>query len=235
MVSRPRLTEQGGFSLPELMIVMVLGLIILGSATLITAGAARHNTEVASRTEATQRGRLALDRMEQAIRSQVCSTAAAFPVTSAKRDELTFFADLSDGSKPVTRHTLTYDPAAQTLTDTSVVGSTATPQTFTGTAKVERLAEGIERKGASPVFRYYTYPATPPAGSPLQPDVELTPVGTTSLSGTDLGRISRIDLNFLATGSAASTKTDIRAEMTDQVFVRLSDPNSATTFNPSCT
>lgn len=232
-MTRPRLSDEGGFTLPEVLMVMVLGLIILGAATQIVIGAGRQNNEVAMRTEATQKGRLALERMQRLIRSQVCSTAASFPVTSAKRDEITFFADLSDGSTPVTQHTLTYDEAERTLYDTAIVGSTGTPQTFTGTPKTETLATDVVRKGTDPIFRYYGYPATLPVGTPLQADVELVPAGTTSLTGTQLGRIARIDLNFLSTGATQNTQK-IRAEMTNQVFVRLADPNSATTFNPSC-
>jgi prepilin-type N-terminal cleavage/methylation domain-containing protein len=232
-VRRPRLSDEGGFTLPELLLTMVIGVIILGSGTLITIGAERHNVEVSNRTDATQRGRYALEKMEQLLRSQACSTASPYPLTAATPTSVTFYADLSDGSTPVYRHTLTYDPAAKTITDTSVKGSTTTPQTFTSTPKTITLATDAVQKTGNTIFRYWAYPATAPAAGPLQPDVELVPAAG-GLSAAQLGRVARIDINFITTGTTPHTVGTIRAEMTDQIFVRLADPNSTTTFDPSC-
>jgi prepilin-type N-terminal cleavage/methylation domain-containing protein len=230
----PRFGDERGFTLIELVMASSVGLVILGSATLITTGAARHNGEVANRTDATQRGRLAMERMERLLRSQVCTTASAFPVASARATDVTFYADLSDGSSPVVRHTLSYDPATKRLTDTAVSGNTATPIAFTAAPVVTELASDVVPDDANPVFRYYAYPASAPATGALEPNVELVPSAGASLSDTEVGQIARIDLNFVTTGATRTTQ-DIKAEMTNQVFVRLADPNDASSFNPSCT
>jgi len=230
---RPRLSDERGLTVVELLIASVIGVIILGSATLITINAARYNNEVANRTDATQRGRLAMERMQRLLRTQVCTSASAFPVRSAKADAVSFYADMSDGSTPVYQHTLTYDAANQQLLQTSVRGSTRSPVTFTAAPVTETLATEVVPSGSNAVFRYYGYPATAPASGPLEPNVELVPPAGGSLSGADLGRIARVDLNFLTTGATPSTR-DIRAEMTNQVFVRIADPNDPTSFDPSC-
>jgi prepilin-type N-terminal cleavage/methylation domain-containing protein len=233
LARRPRLRAQTGFTLIELMFTMSIGTIILGSGMMITIRAQVHNGEVANRTDATQRGRLALEKMEQLLRSEVCSTASSYPVIAATASSVTFYADLTAGTTPVIRHTLSYDPATKRLTDVSVVGSAADPQTFTAAAKSSVLATDIVPDATNAIFRYYKYPATAPATGPLQPNVEMVP-GAGGLSANDLGDISRVDLDFLAQGATRTTNR-IKAQMQDQVFVRLADPNSATTFDPSCT
>ncbi len=230
---RPRLSDEGGFSLPELLLTMVIGLVVIGSGTMITIGAQQHNAEVVDRTDATGRGRYAMDQIEQILRSQACSDASPFSVTAATPNSITVYTDLSDGSTPVVRHTLTYTPATKTLTDVSVRGSTTTPQTFTGAARTVTLATDVIPDGTTPIFRYWAYPDSAPASGSLSPTVELLPPAA-GLSATDLGRVSRIDIDFTATGTNANTQQSIHAEMADQVFVRLADPNATTDFDPSC-
>lgn len=230
---RQGLSGEAGFTLVELMMTMVIGTLILGSAMMITIRAQVHNGEVANRTDATQRGRLAIEKMVQLLRSQVCSSASSYPVTAASATSITFYSDLTSGTSPVYRHTLSYDPATKRLTDVSILGSTTDPQTFTATPKSTVLATDIVPNGTNSILRYYGYPATAPATGTLEPNVELIPGGT-GLTATDVGKIARIDVDFLAQGATRTTNR-IKAEMQDQVFVRLADPNSSTTFNPSCT
>jgi prepilin-type N-terminal cleavage/methylation domain-containing protein len=234
LMRRPSLRDEGGFTLPELLLTMVIGVIILGSGTLITIGAARHNVEVANRTDATQRGRLAMEKMEQLLRAQTCSLESDAAIVSASPSSVTFYSDLKGGTQPVYQHTLTYDAAAKTLTDTSVKGSTTIPQTFTAAARTETLATDVTPDGANAVFRYWAYPSAAPAAGALSPSVELVP-GAAGLTSADIGKVARIDMDFLTTGTTSQTRGTIKAQMTDQVFVRLANPNSTTTFDPSCT
>lgn len=224
-------SDESGFTLVELLLAGSLGVIILGSATLITIGAGRHNGEVANRTDATQRGRLAMERMERLIRSQVCVTATDTPITDARADSMTLTSDLSDGTRPVERHTFTYDPTAKRIGDTTALSS-GSPVVF-GTARTEYLATDVVRQGTSPLFRYYAYPDPLPSTGVIEPNVELVPPSGGSLASTTLVRIARVDVNFATTGATISTQ-DIQAPQTNQVFVRLADPDSGSA-DPSCT
>jgi prepilin-type N-terminal cleavage/methylation domain-containing protein len=233
LMRRPSLRDESGFTLPELLMTLVIGVMILGSGTLITIGAARHNVEVANRTDATQRGRLALEKAEQLLRAQTCSSASNYPIVAATPASVTFYSDLKGGAQPAYKHTLTFDPAAKTLTDTSIQGSNTIPQTFTGAARTETLATDVTQNAANPVFRYWSYPTPAPASGALTPNVELLP-GAAGLTNAQIGKVARIDINFLTTGTTTKTSSTIKAEMYDQVFVRLANPNSTTTFDPSC-
>jgi prepilin-type N-terminal cleavage/methylation domain-containing protein len=234
LAHRPSLRDERGMTIVELLVTMVIGLIILGAATMITIGAASHNNEVANRVTASQRGRLAMELMQRDLRSQVCTTDTPFPVSTAKTDTVTFTSDLSDGSTPPYKHTYTFNAAARTITDSSIKGSVATPITFTATPSVSTLATDVELNGTNPIFRYYAYPTTAPgAGTALEPTVELVPPAGASLPSVDLGRIARIDVNFVTTGETLPTR-NIKVEQLDTVFVRLSDPNDLSAFGPSC-
>lgn len=233
-MSRPRLSDESGFTITELLVTCIIGVLILGSATQITIGAARHNNEVANRSDASQRGRLALELIQRSLRSQVCTTTSTYPISSAKRDSITYTSQLSDGSKPVERHTIAVDAGTRKLTDTVVKGA-GSPVTFTGTPKVRTLATDVVAvDAATPTFRYWAYPNPVPTTGIVQPTVTVTPSGTNSLSTTDIGRVAKVDINFATTGAAKTLKT-IRVPQTDSVFVRIADPDDAAgVYTPSC-
>jgi type II secretory pathway pseudopilin PulG len=231
---RPRLSDERGFTLVELLVTGSLGVLILGSATLITIGAARHNVEVADRTDATQRGRLAMERAVQVIRSQTCTNYSSYPVSYAGANKLVFAVDLSDGSKLPVQHTIEYVPATRTFSDLTAPGLATTPLSFSSTRSTFFSVTAIDADTTGAVFHYYAYPAAATAGTALEPSVELVPPAGGTLSATNLGRIARIDIRFLATGTTRDTD-DIVAEMSDRVFVRIADPNQPAAFDPSCT
>lgn len=225
-------SDEAGFTMVELLLASSIGLVVLGSATLITIGASRHNSEVANRTEATQRGRGALERMQQLLRSQVCATATDPPITDARANTVTFTTDLSDGSRPIERHTFTFDAANRRLLDSRWVGA-GSPVTFTGAPQTRTLANSVDRQGSGAVFRYYGYPSPLPTTGIVEPSFELVPPADGTLDPTALVRVARVDIAFTTTGATTSTR-NIRAPMTNQVFVRLADPDSGSA-DPSCT
>ncbi len=232
--TRPRLSDERGFTLVELLVTGVLGVLILGSATLITIGAARHNVEVAERTDATQRGRLAMERAVQLIRSQVCTSYSDYPVSYAGANRIVFATDLSDGTTLPSQHTMEYTPATRVLSDQRAAGLATTPLSFSSTRTTNFSVNDIDTDSTGAIFHYYAYPTAATAGVPLTPSVELVPPAGGTLSATNLGRISRIDISFLASGTTRETNT-IQAELSDRVFVRIADPNQPTAFDPSCT
>ncbi len=227
-------SEESGFTIVELLMAMTIGMLVLGSATLITIGAARHNGEVANRIDATQRGRLAMERMTQLIRSQVCVTATDTPITDARASSLTLTSDLSDGvTRGPERHTFTYDAATRKLFDTKQAGTLASPPVF-GTAVTSELATDVIAQSTTvPMFRYYAYPNPLPTSGVVEPNQELVPPVNGTLDPDARVRIARVDVQFLTTGATRSTK-NIRAAHTNQVFVRLADPDSGSA-DPSCT
>lgn len=214
MRRRGSMSEQGGFTIVELLITGVIGIVILGSATMITAGAARHNNEVASRSDATQRGRLAMETMAQLLRSQACVEGVPTTITEATPTRVTFYADLKGGA-PAVQHTLAYEAPRRQLTDTAVpVGNPAATTTRV-------LATNVNAVGGA-VFRYKAYPAALPSSGALVPSDDVVP-GTTQ---TLLDRVVQVDVRFKTTGELRTT-SDIEADMANQILLRRADPNAA--------
>ena len=110
MPDRPR-DNQAGFALTELIVAMTVGLIILLAAFLLLDRAHGASNEIADRQDAVQRGRQAMELLTRQIRSQVCLGGFEEPITDGTNNSVTFYADLTDGSKNVERRTITFDPA----------------------------------------------------------------------------------------------------------------------------
>ncbi|MFP5361954.1 MAG: type II secretion system protein J [Thermoleophilia bacterium] len=86
----PRLRDERGYSLPEVMIAMVLMLIILG-ATLTSLDAFRSNQKLDERrTEAQERVRRSVDRLERQLRNLATPAANVKSIYRAQANDLVF-------------------------------------------------------------------------------------------------------------------------------------------------
>ena len=56
------------------------------------------------------------------MRSSVCLDSATRSLVDARADRLTFYVDLSDGTRPVQRRTLSYEPASRTIIEKRLPG-----------------------------------------------------------------------------------------------------------------
>jgi prepilin-type N-terminal cleavage/methylation domain-containing protein len=105
-----RLRDERGFTLVEMLAVMLVGGIVLAGVAGLMQTVMRQSTGIVARTDASQRGRLVMDRMTSQLRSQVCLDlgfeSAKPAVESATRNSVTFYTDLSDGTKPAVRRQL---------------------------------------------------------------------------------------------------------------------------------
>lgn len=221
-----RAGEQSGFTLVELLVSMTLGLLVLGSTMFVMDRAFHHNSDITQRSDSQQRARLAMDYVVQTLRAQVCLDQTTTPVASGDANSVTFYADLSDGSKIVEKRTIAYDPAKGTLLESRYAGSTATPPTFGAQPTTKRMIlRKMTQDGTTPVFTYYGYATVNPA----LPDQNL---GTT-LTAATAARVARIDVAFRAYPEGLTVKRANYATVKDRVTVRLADPNSSGT--PTCT
>lgn len=89
--------DERGFALTELLVAMTVGLIVLLAAFLLLDRAHSASREISDRQDAVQRGRQATEYLTRQIRSQVCLGNTTEPITHGSADQVTFYADLSDG------------------------------------------------------------------------------------------------------------------------------------------
>jgi prepilin-type N-terminal cleavage/methylation domain-containing protein len=228
-MDRPRISDESGFSLTELLVALVIGMIVLLASFMLLDRTISASGQIADRTEALQRGRLAMDLITRQLRSQVC-VGNTVPMVAGTDTSVTFYADLSDGSTNIKRRTLTYDTATDTISESVVTGAGTYPSlTFTGAAtttslltKVEQIMDGST---ARPIFKYYGYTVGSTNGS-----LDLL---STPLSAASLSRVAMIKVGFRSFAARTVMDDKNSAVLEDDVYVRVL---TATDFNngPRC-
>jgi len=220
--SRIDLRSEEGFTLPELLVGIIIGMIVVIASLNVLDSTVSLGTKVSKRVDATQRGRTGLDRITRDLQSMVCvpGDPAQDAFIAGSDNSVDVYADLGDGSasRPPQRRTITYDPTQRKITE-----RVYTP---TGSAGL------------------YVFPTAPTAtttllNDPIDPtpddDVAPTALSTSAgaLAATDLDNVARIRITFKALPSNRSTAKPGDAVMQDDVYRSAVDPNSADT-TPQC-
>ena len=235
-----RLRSQDGMTLPEVLVALTAGFVVLAATLGLLESSVRLSSNVTQKTDAMQRGRLAMDRLTQQLRSQVClnlTTPAVLP--GATGDAVTFYADFGEGDTTVApdRRTLTFDPAGGSITEAVVPGAgpAGGPWTYDGAPRRNTILENAARQtvlvgGVAqpvPVFRYFAYETT---GNPPRRDT--TQALPTPLSVAAAARVARIDVAFAARPTNARDGRNA-TNIEDRVSVRHADPDLAVP-DPRC-
>jgi prepilin-type N-terminal cleavage/methylation domain-containing protein len=178
-----RARTEGGFTVVELLVAMVvLSIVAFGAMTLIEV-VMRQGRGVVDRTEAAQRGRLVLDQMTRQIRSQVCLNATTQGLISAAPNSISFYADLSaEGTSPRKR-TLEYRPSSRQL-----VERVYQPNGTTVARDAVLLQNVVPVTPNTGVFSYSAYPQSPAPGTEVSPSETLT--GGPALTAEQVARIA---------------------------------------------
>lgn len=215
------LRSERGFTIVELLVGMIVGLIVTFAAFAILDRAFTANREAAERTEASQRARLGMDRIVQTLRSQVCIGPERAALSAADANSLTVLVDLSGGQAAPERRQIVYSPTARTITESVYPGTGTFPNyTYpTSPTSTRTVLANVGPADAAPLFRYYALDASGGRGANVALPVPL--------SQADLSRTARIAVGFTARSERA---TDDRFATTlhDDVFVRSADPTNPT-------
>ena len=238
-----RLRAEEGFTLVELLAGMAIAMVILLAAFDLLDTTVSVTAKTQARTEATARGRQALDTMERSLRSEVCLDKDQ-PIVDAKwtsgTQTVTFYADFSDGggAAPPQRHVLAYDGSAGTITETVYTGvyqGTGNPPAavYNTPPEVTTLATDVapnadfapDASGRRPVFRFYKFDGgTPPKFvGPL----------ALPLTASDSSAITKVAIAFSIRRQDAPASEEPLATLQDDVYVRSANPN-LTSPTPSC-
>lgn len=215
--------DQSGFSLPELITAMALGMVVLLAAALLLDTSVSKSNQIADRQEANQRGRLAMELVTRDLRSQVCLKDQR-PIALGEDQRVSFYASLSNNPDSVDLRTIRYVAATKRIEEDIVPGVGTFPDlTFPGPLQQRLLLEGAQpvKDGTidRPIFRYYGY-LTGGAPGALQ-------ALTTPLSATDKQRVVVIKIAFIALptrGLAQNTTARDSTTFESDVYVRLADP-----------
>jgi prepilin-type N-terminal cleavage/methylation domain-containing protein len=219
--------HESGFALTELLVAMTVGLIVLLAAFLLLDRSHSASNEISDRQDAVQRGRRTMETLTRQIRSQVCLGNATEPITYGDPNQVTFFADLSDGTKNVERRNIIFDPVAKTIREEVFPGIGVYPDlTFGATPTESRvLLSKAELVTGTPFLRFYAYD---PAGGPGALRQLPTP-----LSASDAPLVVMVKLAFVAKPDRLSPRDRDATTFLNDVYVRLANP-TVPTQGPRC-
>jgi Tfp pilus assembly protein PilW len=234
-----RLRAEDGMTLPEVLIAVTIGFVVLAATMGLLESTLRLTGGVMAKTDAMQRGRLAMDRVTQELRSQVClnlTTPAIVGGNIANADTVTFYSDFGSGdlNVPPLKRTIAFDPTTGTVTETVVKATTNADGTYnySGTPTKQVLFEGASRVVKTdgtivPFLQYFAYQET---GNP--PVLRTDQVLPAPLDDAEAARVARIEIAFNARPTGANDATNA-TDIVDQVTVRHADPN-LTVPDPMC-
>jgi hypothetical protein len=237
-----KLRAEDGMTLAEVLVAVTISFVVLSatmgllSSTLLLSGG------VMSKTDAMQRGRLAMDRLTQELRSQVClnlTTPAIVP--GANADSVTFYSDFGPGdmTKPPDKRTISFDPATGNITEAIVKGTVNPDGSFNYTAtplksvifenaslQTRKVGNGTQ---SVPFLKYFAYQEEPGPPVVLRTSQELASPLTDPAKAA---RVARIEVAFNARPTGAKDSVNA-TDVEDQVTVRHADPN-LTVPDPMC-
>jgi prepilin-type N-terminal cleavage/methylation domain-containing protein len=208
---RDLVADEDGFTLVELLAALVVGTIVLFAAFGLLDTAVRLQAKSVDGLDATDRGRVGIDRISQDFASRICLGDQP-SLVSADDAGVEFYASLAPESSAVRlivqRRRLTVTGTAirdDVWTASPPVAPPSLPPASTTTPTSTRMVVAdIRRIGTTPIFRYYAN-----QGTPARPTLLLA----TPLSAIDLSRAVLIDVSFAAQGKRADVSTDYRNQI----------------------
>jgi prepilin-type N-terminal cleavage/methylation domain-containing protein len=206
-----RLAGEEGFTLVELLVAMVVGLVVIFAALSVMGGSWRLNAKTTDHIQTTDRGRVAMDKITQLLGGRTClqsETPAQGALVTATNDQIEFYASVTSETAPrlvVERRRLTYRPTTKDILFEAWTGSApppTPPPAKTTTPTVTRtLAQGVAPAGTTPIFRYYVA-----EGALAQPTLRLTP----PISLANANNVLLVKVNFAVLGNKPSIRTELQ-------------------------
>jgi len=236
-----RLRDERGITLMEVLSAATVGFVVLAGVFGLLESSVRLNTGVLAKTDSMQRGRIAMDKLTQQLRSQVCLDLDNPAVlVGATDNSMTFYADFSkaDASKPPEKRTVSYDPATTNIVARiykPTVATNPTPSDYPSLATPTTSDLVFEHAGLAkdtfgvtlPFLTYYAYQTVGATPHP-EPTLRLP----APLDAAEAARVARIDIQFVAFPTRSNDVKNA-VNMTDQISVRHADPN-LTVPDPAC-
>ena len=238
----PRLTHgQAGFTLVELMVAMVCGIIVTGALFAILEVSLHQTSRITDRVQATQLGRTAMTKVVDELNSACIARKFAPIQEGSTASKLIFITAASE--KPVIEYreaakheilwTGTY-PGRGNLIDKVYPGAGGTwPNGFTwGAPNSVLLAENVYAqrepkegvKENAPIFRYYKY-APEPLGSSSEAATTLEPQ-ISEPSATEVKSTAAVLISFSTAPTSNNLALGRAAEFSTQVTFAFSTPSS---------
>lgn len=184
--ARLRRRNEGGFSLAEVLVAMIV-MSLLGTAIVsMVSSVARGSTAATNRLQATTRGATITDRLTKYIRAAHLSTSSPqSPIILGDTNHITFQSDFGDATGPRRVDVaLSGSATSGTLTETYNLADVGSAYSYTGPAKMRTLAYADLNTVAGGIFTYYDATGTALTGLPLTTLAQTTRVARVRITLT---------------------------------------------------
>jgi prepilin-type N-terminal cleavage/methylation domain-containing protein len=250
-----RLSSERGMTLPEALVTMVIATILALATFSLVDVTMRRTSEINSRSDGVQRGRVAMDLMTRQLRSQVClgpSASVSRSIVAGSATSVTFYTELGDPStkgigtappRAVEKRSLTLETegayAPGTLVERRYPGTPApgqplgftfesAPSTTRELARPVVLTPTPGKEGLTPaLFRFYAWNVADPNNPKLTTELPATPM----LSDENVKKVAKVEITF----RSKPRKDDVASTVFyNEVTLRTVDPNVSTELIVPC-
>ncbi|MGD1049749.1 MAG: prepilin-type N-terminal cleavage/methylation domain-containing protein [Solirubrobacteraceae bacterium] len=226
---RLRLRPETGFTLIEMMVALLLGIIVSAATLAIVITSVHLSSNYNDRVDATQQGRVAMLKITQALESSCVAVGVAPILAASDSNDVWFYSALSDSP------TIAPNKLEISLTGGSLVMNTyayvsgAAPNwVFASTPTAFTLVVNAQPVSSTPVFQYYGYGANGVLSG--------TPYTITTNLGSNAATTDEVAINFQANPTDNWTALGRAASLSDAVVLRLASASGATgAANLPCT
>jgi prepilin-type N-terminal cleavage/methylation domain-containing protein len=220
-IIRRRLADQRGFTLVELLVTMVAGVVVLLALGTIMDVTLKETTRSYTLMDATSRARPVFEQLENELHS-ACFADEETPIQSGSNgNALIFLSAYGNGATPTdVWHEIDYSPApVSTLTDHTYgvaysVDANGNPVWSRGAAIGSQvLLTNVAASGTTPVFQYFAYqvaPGTDAAGN----QYEILPDGTSPVPGTSTTVYNPLDPGGSLSATDAQSASEVLITLT---------------------
>jgi len=235
----PKLASEDGFTLIEMMVALVTGLVVTGAAFLLLQVTSEQTSRARDYVQASQLGRSAMTSIIDDLNS-ACVSENTVPVGSKSTTEsvvfVTAFSKKTEVQpSEVQQHTIYWEKKAGetgTIFDTKALGESKTEAgewVFKAAAKPVAIDANTQRvknatSGEKEIFRYYKYAETTNEGGGEEGLSALTPIALKSgqrLEG-EAKNVAAVMVSFRSLPSDNSEKIGRDVDLSDQAIFAFS-------------
>jgi prepilin-type N-terminal cleavage/methylation domain-containing protein len=246
-------SPQGGFTLPELLVSMIAGLVVMGALFTILDVTLHQTSRTYTELDVTQHARPTIEAMENELHSACIGGNTAPIQVGSDANNLIFVTQYGTAASLVPQwHQITYNAAAKTLTE-SVYAVTGSAPNWTRAAQVgttRTLLTNVQQRlagspaTAQPVFQYFSYEPAYTDSSGNTDMIVLDGLNTvpgpttfpnpdplaTPLSAVDAPNTVEVLINMVVGASGApgqnASLSGVNDTVTDAVLLRLTPPEN---------
>jgi len=229
-MTRLDLRSETGFTLIELMVALVIGMVVSTATLAIVITSVHLSANYNDRVDATQQGRTAMLKIVQALNSSCVSSAVAPILSSSDSNNIVFYSLLGDapGLNP-NKVVVSLTGGSLVMTTYPYVSGSAPNWVFSGTASSTfTLLQYAQAIPSTAVFQYFGYGS----GGALS----TTAYSTSPNLGSNAATTAEVKINFVANPSDNWTALNRTESISDTVVLRLSTASGASSAtNLPCT